>query len=150
MLIPSISSVEFTVRHLGLAKVRGRFSEFSGHLEVGNDLGDTAVLAEVALSSVDTNNADRDAHLAGTDFFGVEANPTMDFASTGIVETSRGYELQGNLTIGETSRPVGFAIEFHGREVLSARWHHACGVLGGGEDLAPRVRHRIRHSAWCR
>lgn len=114
---PAHSSVEFTVRHLGLAKVRGRFDSFSGHLEVGKSLSDSSVVAEVSLSSVDTNNADRDAHLAGSDFFGAESHPTMTFASTSIVEQGDDYLLHGDLTIGSITQPVVFDAEFHGTEV---------------------------------
>ena len=114
---PVHSSVEFSVRHLGLAKVRGRFDEFSGHLDVGQGLSDSSVVAEVALASVDTNNADRDAHLAGSDFFGAEAHPTMSFVSTSIVEQGSTYLLEGNLTIGAITGPVLFEAELYGTEV---------------------------------
>jgi polyisoprenoid-binding protein YceI len=113
---PAHSSVEFTVRHLGLAKVRGRFDQFSGVLDVGATLAETSVRTDVELGSVDTNNADRDAHLASGDFFGAEANPLMTFRSTAITGTESDFELTGDLTIGGLTRSVTFATEFHGQE----------------------------------
>src|SRR5262245_23711625 len=78
------SSGVFSIRHLGLSKVRGRFAAFDATLDVGETLDDVQVNATIDMASVDTNNADRDAHLRSTDFFGVDRNPTMEFRSTGI------------------------------------------------------------------
>src|SRR3954465_10771463 len=76
------SGVFFVVRHLGLSNVRGRFDEFEATLDIGPNLDEVSVTAEVALSSVDTNNADRDAHLRSTDFFDTEHHRVMEFRST--------------------------------------------------------------------
>lgn len=111
------SSVEFIVRHLGLNKVRGRFNRFDASLEVGTSLADSDLRATVELASVDTNNPDRDAHLQGTDFFGVEQNPTLSFASTAIAEDGDGYAVDGELTLNGVTRPVRLAVEFNGTEV---------------------------------
>ncbi len=107
---PAHSSVGFTVRHLGLSKVRGQFNEFSGALEISADRLASSVQAVVELSSIDTNNADRDGHLQSTDFFGVENNPQMTFTSTSVTESS----LTGDLSINGTSKEVTFDLEFHG------------------------------------
>lgn len=113
---PAHSSVEFTIRHLGLSKVRGRFNEFTATLTVGTTPADTRLAAEIQLSSVDTNNADRDGHLRSTDFFGVEANPTMTFASTSIRADGDDYVLTGDLSINGTTRSVDLDVEFNGVE----------------------------------
>lgn len=110
------SSVEFTVRHLGLAKVRGRFNEFTGTVEVDGSVAATRVSADVDLASVDTNNADRDAHLRSSDFFSVETHPAMSFRSTTVSGDASGYRLDGDLTINGRTRPVSFDVEFHGTE----------------------------------
>ncbi|MCB0994359.1 MAG: polyisoprenoid-binding protein [Acidimicrobiales bacterium] len=110
------SSVEFTVRHLGLAKVRGRFNSFSTNVVVADDLAASSVHADIDLSSIDTNNADRDAHLRSTDFFGVEANPTMSFRSTAIVGSGDDYTVTGDLSINGVTRPVELSVEFLGSE----------------------------------
>jgi polyisoprenoid-binding protein YceI len=116
---PSHSGIFFQVRHLGLNNVRGRFNRFSASLTVGDTLADIAVKAEVDLSSVDTNQPDRDAHLLGTDFFNAENHPTMTFRSTGaIAKGGDEYELAGDLTINGVTRPVTFDVEFHGLEVF--------------------------------
>ncbi|MEZ5377376.1 MAG: YceI family protein [Acidimicrobiales bacterium] len=108
------SSVEFTVRHLGLTKVRGRFNQFDASIVVGDSLEASTVTAEIAMSSVDTNNTDRDAHLLSTDFFGVDANPTMTFRSTGISGAGDDWTLVGDLTINGITKSVELDVEFYG------------------------------------
>ena len=114
---PAHSGVEFTIRHLGISKVRGRFNNFDASLTVGESVSDTRVDAEIDLSSVDTNNEDRDNHLRTTDFFDVATHPTMTFASTGIRDDGDGeYVLGGDLTINGVSQPVELDVEFNGVE----------------------------------
>lgn len=126
------SSVEFTVRHLGLSKVRGRFNRFDTRLEVGDTLGTSALTAEIDLSSVDTNNADRDAHLRSTDFFDTESHPTMTFASTSIEQHGDDYTLVGDLTINGVTRPVELDVEFNGLELypMDQRRHAGFSATG--------------------
>ncbi|MGZ4754292.1 MAG: YceI family protein, partial [Acidimicrobiia bacterium] len=114
------SGVLFVVRHLGLSNVRGRFDSFDATLDVGSDLSEVSVTADVDLSSVDTNNADRDAHLRGTDFFDTEQHSAMTFRSTSVTGSGEDYELTGDLTIASTTKPVTFDVEFHGTEVFPA------------------------------
>jgi polyisoprenoid-binding protein YceI len=104
------SEVGFTVRHLGLSKVRGRFNSFSAAVEVAEDLAASSVSATVDLSSVDTNQADRDAHLKTTDFFDIEANPQMVFTSTSVADDT----LEGDLTLNGITRPVTFDLDVYG------------------------------------
>lgn len=108
------SGVHFKVRHLGLSNVRGRFDDFDATLHVGDTLDEVTVTASIALSSVDTNQPDRDAHLRSTDFFGVESNPTLEFRSTRITGDGDEYQLEGELTINGITRPVSFPVEFTG------------------------------------
>jgi polyisoprenoid-binding protein YceI len=110
------STVEFTVRHLGISKVRGRFNDFDGSVAVGQGPADTEVSAVVDLSSVDTNNPDRDAHLRSTDFFDLEAHPKMTFESASVVPSGDGWVMAGELTINGTTNPIEFDVEFHGAE----------------------------------
>ncbi|MDH3752656.1 MAG: YceI family protein [Acidimicrobiia bacterium] len=107
---PMHSDVGFTVRHLGLSKVRGRFNVFSGTIEISEDTVASSVRASVDLSSVDTNNPDRDGHLRTTDFFGVDANPQMTFVSTSVGPDT----LVGDLTINGITQSVVFDLDFHG------------------------------------
>src|SRR5260370_5000017 len=78
------TSVEFVGRHLMITKVRGRFSDVSGRITIGETPEDSHVEAEIATSSVSTGNADRDAHLRSGDFFDVGQYPTITFRSTRI------------------------------------------------------------------
>src|SRR3954449_1766242 len=78
---PSHSSVEFQVKHMGLATVKGFFSEFEGALEVGED-GAITAYGTVDTASVNTRSAQRDEHLRSADFFDVERNPQISFRST--------------------------------------------------------------------
>lgn len=110
---PAHSEVGFTVRHLGLSRVRGRFNTFSATIEVAEDVTQSAVTATVDLSSVDTNQPDRDAHLRSTDFFGVDSNPQMTFTSTKITDDA----LAGDLTINGVTRPVEFDLDVYGATV---------------------------------
>jgi polyisoprenoid-binding protein YceI len=112
------SGVFFVVRHLGLSNVRGRFDGFDATLDIGSSLDDVTVTADVELSSVDTNNADRDAHLRSTDFFDTDKNPVMTFRSTSITGEGADYELAGDLTIAGITKPVTFDVEFNGDEVF--------------------------------
>src|SRR6185436_18153629 len=83
---PAHSTVGFVARHLMITKVRGRFTDFSGVLEIAPDPLQSHLEATVDLSSVDTGDAGRDAHLKNADFFDLEGggSPTMTFVSTGI------------------------------------------------------------------
>jgi polyisoprenoid-binding protein YceI len=111
------SSVLFAIRHLGLSKVRGRFSHFDAGLEVGETLDDVKVTATIDMASVDTNNADRDQHLRSTDFFDVDKHPTMTFVSTGISGAGQDWILEGELTLNGVTRLVELEVEFNGTEM---------------------------------
>src|SRR4051794_5327853 len=79
---PSHSAVEFTVKHMGLATVRGQFTEFEGTID--SDGERASVTGTVQVSSLTTHNQQRDEHLATNDFFGVEENPQITFKSDSI------------------------------------------------------------------
>ena len=112
----SHSTVGFTARHLMITKVRGRFTDFSGVLEITPDPLQSHVEASVNLASVDTGDAGRDAHLKSADFFNLDegASPTMTFVSTGIKDDDGEYVLFGDLTINGVTRQVEFDLEFEG------------------------------------
>ena len=110
----------FTIRHLGISKVRGRFAGFDADVVVGETLATTTVTATIDLASVDTGNADRDAHVLQPDCLDVERRPTMTFRSTGIRAAidgdGGGWHLDGELTIGDVTRPMTLAVELGGIE----------------------------------
>ncbi|MFD5162375.1 YceI family protein [Streptomyces hawaiiensis] len=113
-LDPFHSSVNFTIRHLGIAKVRGRFERLEAELFVGERIEDVRVSATVDLASVNTGNADRDAHVLASDLLDVEKRPTMTYRSTRVSGEGEDWTMEGELTIGGVTRPVTFAVEFGG------------------------------------
>ena len=110
---PVHSSVNFSVRHLVVSKVRGSFTGFSGAVVVAED-GTPSVTAEIAVASVDTNNEQRDAHLKSADFFDVEQYPSASFRSTGVRTDGDGYVVDGEFNLKGVTKPVSLALEFNG------------------------------------
>jgi polyisoprenoid-binding protein YceI len=105
---PSHSSVEFQVKHMGLATVKGFFSEFEGKLEVAED-GTISASGAVDAASLSTRNAQRDEHLRSADFFDVENYPTLSFQSKAIEQLDEEtYRITGELTIHGVTREVVF------------------------------------------
>lgn len=116
--------VGFAVRHLGLAKVRGFFADVDADLVVGSSLEHTAVNASIDTASIDTANAHRDASVRGNELLDVEQRPTMTFRSTGISGSGEDWRLDGDLTIGDVTRPISLAVEFFGvAEVFGGARH---------------------------
>lgn len=115
---PAHTVVGFSVRHLGVSKVRGRFRGIDGSLTVGDSLHTTSVSATIDMSTVDTGNPDRDTHLRSADFFDAASNPKMQFVSTDISGSGEEYVLHGDLTINGITRPVEFDVEFFGTSVF--------------------------------
>ncbi|MDV7241765.1 MULTISPECIES: YceI family protein [Rhodococcus] len=110
---PVHSTVGFSVRHLMVSKVRGTFNDFTGAITVAED-GTASVTAEIQVGSIDTKNADRDAHIKSADFFDAEQFPTATFTSTGIRAKGDDYVVDGNFTLRGVTRPVELALEFNG------------------------------------
>jgi polyisoprenoid-binding protein YceI len=102
--------VGFIARHLMVAKVRGKFTEFAGTVEVAEQLADSVATVTIKTASVDTGTADRDAHLRSADFFDSETYPEMTFVSTSF----DGSTLVGDLTIKGVTKPVTLDVEFNG------------------------------------
>jgi polyisoprenoid-binding protein YceI len=112
---PVHSSVEFQVKHLGIATVKGQFAEFEGTLEVGADGARASGSVEVA--SVDTREPQRDAHLRSADFFEVESFPRIEFVSTAIRPLEEDeFEIDADLTIHGVTQPVTLKAVFEGAE----------------------------------
>ena len=108
------SEVTFQVRHL-LTKVRGRFTEFSGTVVVGDGPADSHIEVEMKTASIQTDNEQRDAHLKSGDFFEFEKYPVLTFRSTALRPTGGAtFEIDGELTIRDVTRPVTLTGEFLG------------------------------------
>ncbi len=110
----SHSDVSFTVRHMMVSKVRGRFGAFSGEIVTGEDLSSSSVTATIDASSIDTNNEQRDGHIRSPDFFDVENHPQWTFRSTGLRADGDDFALDGELTIKGVTRPVTLTLEING------------------------------------
>ena len=111
---PVHSEVGFSVRHMMVSKVRGKFTSFEGSVVTAENPLDSKVSATVDLSSIDTGNADRDNHIRSADFFEVDTHTTMTFVSTGIREDGGDYVLDGDLTLKGVTKPVSFELELGG------------------------------------
>ncbi|MFC0622513.1 YceI family protein [Kribbella deserti] len=112
---PSHSEVGFTVRHL-MSKVRGVFNEYTGTIEIGENVENSKVNVEVELNSVSTRNETRDNHLRSGDFFSTDTNPKMTFVGTSVRPNGDDWVLVGDLTIREVTKPIELEFEFLGVE----------------------------------
>lgn len=110
------SRIGFSARHAMVSKIRGAFNDVTGTLVVSEDGWDASkVTVSVDVNSIDTRNADRDAHLRGADFFDVEQYPTMEFVSESIDEVdSNQYIVYGDLTIRGITKSVSIPLEITG------------------------------------
>jgi polyisoprenoid-binding protein YceI len=108
------SEVGFSVRHMMVSKVRGKFSKFSGEVVTTPDLLGSSVTAEIDLASIDTGNEQRDGHLRSIDFFDADNHPVMTYRSTGLRAAGDKYVLDGELTLRGITRSVPLTLEVNG------------------------------------
>jgi polyisoprenoid-binding protein YceI len=81
---PVHSEVTFTVRHLMVSKIRGKFTEFTGNIVTAENVLDSHAEGEVEMASIDTGTKMRDDDLRSSNFFDVATHPKMTFTSTGL------------------------------------------------------------------
>jgi len=111
---PSHTTVEFVARHL-LTKVRGRFTSFSGAIEVAENPEDSSASVAIEAASIETHTQQRDDHLRSGDFLEAERFPKLTFRSTALRPTGPStFELDGDLTIKDVTRAVTLDTEFLG------------------------------------
>ncbi|HTS99931.1 MAG TPA: YceI family protein [Streptosporangiaceae bacterium] len=111
---PVHSEVGFSVRHMMVSKVRGKFDTFSGEIVTGADPLGSSVTAQIDLASINTGNEQRDAHIRSADFFETDTHKTMTYRSTGIRPEGDGYVLDGELTLKGITRNVPLKLELNG------------------------------------
>ncbi|MBA3905547.1 MAG: YceI family protein [Pseudonocardiales bacterium] len=111
---PVHSDVSFSVRHMMVSKVRGRFGAFTGEITTGEDITGSTVVASIDATSISTNNEQRDNHIRSADFFDVTTHPTWTFTSTGVHVNDGDLFLDGDLTIKGVTKPVSMALEVTG------------------------------------
>ena len=119
-LDPAHSSVEFSIKHMMMTTVRGRFKDVQATLTADEERPEgCCVEAEIQVASLDTGSPDRDGHLKGEDFFDAERFPTITFRSTGIEGRARNegdrFQMRGDLRIRETTLEVVLDCVFEGR-----------------------------------
>ena len=110
---PAHSSAEFKVKHMMISNVKGHFRKITGKLTLDeSDLGKSKAEAVIDAASLETGDAQRDAHLKSADFLEVEKFPTLTFSSTGIKLVRDGeLAVEGDLTIHGVTRKVALAVE---------------------------------------
>src|SRR5262245_47953878 len=109
---PAHSAVDFTIKHMMIAKVKGSFHQFEAQIEADPaNLTTANILFSVDLSSIDNRNSDRDGHLRSGDFFDVENNAKMTFQSTAIKSVGDGeYKVTGDLNLHGVTRSETFNV----------------------------------------
>jgi len=105
-LDPSHAKVGFEVTHMAISSVEGRFNKFEGTLTAGKKLSDLKIEANIDVTSVNTEDGDRDKHLKSPDFFDVEKFPKMTFVSTSVSGTESKLKIKGKLTIKDVTKEV--------------------------------------------
>ncbi len=113
---PSHSEIQFKIKHMMITTVTGSFKEFSSEVETdGEDFSTARIRFEASAASVFTNSEQRDGHLRSADFFDAEKYPKLIFVSESLKPNGDDeWQLTGNLTIRDITRPVKLAVEFGG------------------------------------
>jgi polyisoprenoid-binding protein YceI len=111
---PLHTEIGFSVRHLMVSKVRGRFLRFEGSFVTAPDPLDSSATATVDMTSIDTNNPTRDDDLRSSNFFEVDQYPQMTYQSTGVHMDGEDFVLDGDLTAHGVTRQVPLRVEVNG------------------------------------
>ena len=136
---PVHSTVGFSVKHLGIATVRGQFEDFEGTLEIGEGDESARAYGTVQGVSVNTGDSGRDEHLRSADFFGVEQNPELRFESAEITQVDDdSFEIAGDLTMNGVTKPITLTAEVQGTE--TDPW--------GNERVALEVTGQLNRGDW--
>jgi len=136
---PIHSTVGFSVKHLGIATVRGKFEDFAGTLEIGEGDETARAYGSVQGVSINTGDSGRDEHLRSADFFGVEQNPELGFESTAIEQVDEDtFEITGDLTMNGVTKPITLTAEVQGEE--TDPW--------GNERVALEVTGQLNRGDW--
>ena len=115
VLDPSHSTFSFVTRHAMVTKVRGSFEKFEGQAVVdGANPANSTLDVTIDAGSVNTRNADRDAHIRSADFFDVEHYPTWTFKGTDFAVKGDVVDVTGDLTIKDVTRSITIPLEYQG------------------------------------
>ncbi len=114
---PAHSQVDFSIKHLAISTVRGRFALKEGTVALDpSDVTKSNVTAVIDVASVDTGAPQRDGHLKSPDFFDTAKFPTATFKSTSVKRSGSGYDVIGDLTLHGVTKPVTLHMEEPSKE----------------------------------
>lgn len=138
------SSINFSVRHMMISTVRGRFEKFSGTIDFDkNDPIKATVNVEIDVASINTNEAQRDNHLRSPDFFEVDKYPTMTFKSKRIEKTGDHHgRIIGDLTIKNITKEVVLEAEYAGQ--MKSPW----GTTSAGASASGKINRKDWGLTW--
>jgi len=138
------TEVQFKVKHLVISTVTGSFKKFSGSVEAENenDFDNASVEFSIDVKSVDTNQADRDAHLKSADFFSADEYPTIDFKGLLKKADQNIYKLTGPLSIRGVAKNVELGVEFGG--IIKDPW----GNTKAGFELNGKINRKDFGLSW--
>ncbi|MFC4873680.1 YceI family protein [Negadavirga shengliensis] len=140
---PTHSEVSFKVKHLVISTVTGYFREFEGVAEVGSDdFSDAKIDFKAEVSSIDTNQSDRDAHLKSADFFDAEKHPHLRLSNARLTKNGSGYKVLGDLTIKDITKPVELEAEWGGVA------EDGYGQVKAGFDLQGKISRKAFGLTW--
>lgn len=108
------TEVTFSVRHMMISKVKGRFEEFDATIVTGENPLDSKVSATAKVASINTKQENRDEHLRSGDFFLADEYPEITFVSTGVRNENGQFLIDGDLTMRGVTKPVTFDFNFGG------------------------------------
>jgi len=139
-LDPTHSELGFKIRHLMITNISGSFKNFQAKAETeGNDFGNAQISLTADMTSITTNQEQRDAHLRTTDFFEVDKYPQLLFKSTRVDKTGDdSFTLYGDLTLKGITKPVKLNVEFSG--IAKDPW--------GNEKAGFSVSGKINRNDW--
>jgi polyisoprenoid-binding protein YceI len=104
---PAHSEIDFSIRHMAISTVHGRFGLASGTILLDkNDPTKSSVIANIDATTLDTGTPQRDTHLKSADFFDTAKYPTATFKSTAVKHSGAGYDVYGDLTLHGVTKPV--------------------------------------------
>jgi polyisoprenoid-binding protein YceI len=140
----SHSEVQFKVKHLVISTVTGFFKKFSGSVETESEDFDKAkVNFSIDVDSIDTNVADRDAHLKSPDFFAAAQYPTIEFKNGVLKKVSNEeYKLIGDLTIRDVTKSVELSVDYNG--IVADPW----GNTRAGFEITGKVNRKDFNLSW--
>jgi polyisoprenoid-binding protein YceI len=138
----SHSNVKFTVTHMTVSEVDGRFKVFEGSMDhTKADISDARITFAIDVNSINTDNENRDNHLRGDDFFSVAQYPKITFVGTTLKPLGGNkYQLSGNMTVKDVTKPVTWELTHGG--IVNTQRTKPWGLRSGGSVLVRGVSSR--------